>query len=252
MKTHAHSIPPEDIWAKIRSEAKIIKEKEPALAAFVQDSILSEDHFLAALRKILAAKLAVQDVPACMLHGMFSEVYASAPDLADDAICDLVSTTKNDPAVHDPLMPFLFFKGYHALQSYRVAHKLWENGRRHLALHLQNRMSEVFAVDIHPAAAIGCGVMFDHATGIVVGETAVIENDVLIWHSVTLGSKSPRATGDRHPKIRKSARIGANATILGPVEIGVNARVAAGSMVLEDVPDGAKVAGVPAKIVKHG
>ncbi len=251
MTKHAHSDPIKDIWPKILEEAQAVKEQEPALAAFVQENILLEDGILSALAQILSAKLATAEVGRAALHTTFKTIYKAAPELEKPALLDLLSTMNNDPAVHDPLTPFLFFKGYHALETYRVAHKLWQEGRRHLALHLQNRVSELIGVDIHPAANIGNGIMFDHATGIVIGETSTIEDDVLIWHGVTLGSKSPHATGDRHPKIRKSARIGANATILGPVEIGVNARLAAGSMVLEDVPAGAKVAGVPAKIVKQ-
>ncbi|MDE2337409.1 MAG: serine O-acetyltransferase [Alphaproteobacteria bacterium] len=250
MTKHAHSSPAPDIWPQIRAEARIVAEKEPALAAFVRNSILSEEGLLPALAKILSAHLATPDVPADALHGVFSGIYRAAPELADAAARDLVSTLQNDPAAHEPATPFLFFKGYHALQASRVARRLWNGGRRHLALHLQNRMSELFGVDIHPAAAIGCGVMFDHATGIVIGETAVIEDDVLLWHGVTLGSKGPKATGDRHPKVRKGARLGAHVTILGPVEVGADARVAAGSVVMEDVAAGATVSGNPAETVK--
>ncbi|MBI3441522.1 MAG: serine O-acetyltransferase, partial [Proteobacteria bacterium] len=154
----------------------------------------------------------------------------------------------HDPAAHDVLTPFLFFKGFHALQSYRVAHWLWGQKRNHLALYLQNRISDLFSVDVHPAAKIGSGVMMDHATGIVIGETAVVEDDVLFWHGVTLGSKT-MIGGDRHPKVRKGAHLGANSTILGLIEIGAGARVAAGSTVIGNVPAGVTVAGIPAQIV---
>ena len=146
------------------------------------------------------------------------------------------------------LCPFLLFKGFHALQSYRLAHYLWTHERKPLALYVQNRVSDLFGVDIHPGARIGCGIMMDHATGIVIGETAVVEDDVLFWHGVTLGGRD-FAPNDRHPKIRKGAALGAGSTLLGNIEIGAGAKIAAGSIVVKDVPAGATVAGEPAKLL---
>lgn len=246
MTTHAHSVPAQTIWQNIRAEAEAIKAKEPVLAAFVQHNILEEDSILPALAKILSSKLSTVEITAKSLHGIFMEAYQAAPGLEEAALEDLASAMKNDPAARDHVTPLLFFKGYHALQSYRVAHWLWKQGRQHLALHLQNRMSDIYGVDIHPAAAIGHGVMLDHATGVVIGETAVVGNNVLFWHGVTLGGRSLKG-GDRHPKVRDNVMLGANSTLLGPIEIGTNARVAAGSVVIESVDPGVTVAGVPAK-----
>ena len=161
---------------------------------------------------------------------------------------DLSAVFDRDPACNSYLEPFLYFKGFQALQAYRVAHWLWSNGRRALALYVQSRTSEVYGVDIHPAARIGRGILIDHATSVVVGETAVIEDEVSLLHGVTLGGTG-KETGDRHPKVRRGALIGANATILGNIEIGQCSRVGAGSVVLRDVPPNTTVAGVPAKVV---
>jgi len=248
MTKHAYSVSLPTIWPGVRAEAQFIKTKEPTLATFVQNNILLEENILSSLSRILSNKLASTEVPSKSLHGVFMTVYQAAPRLEESAQRDLVSAMQNDPAAHDFITPFLFFKGYHALQAYRLAHYLWQQGRQHFAVHLQNRISEQFGVDIHPAAVIGHGVMMDHATGIVIGETAVVENDVLLWHGVTLGSKSLTG-GDRHPKIRKGAQLGAGSSILGAIEVGADARVAAGSVVLDDVPAGVTVAGIPAKIV---
>jgi len=248
MTKHAHSIPPETIWPAICTEAKRIKTEEPALAAFVQGNILAEISLLPALAKILSVKLASVEITAKSLHEIFVAIYRDASGLEQAAQHDLIAAKQNDPAAYDFLTPFLFFKGFQALQSYRLANILWKQGRRHLALHLQSRMSEHFGVDIHPAAVIGHGVMMDHATGIVIGETAVVENDVLFWHGVTLGGKSTNG-GDRHPKIRQGVHLGAGSTILGPIEVGAGSRVAAGSVVVENVAAGVTVAGVPAKVV---
>jgi serine O-acetyltransferase len=248
MTKHAHSVAPETIWPAIYAEAQQLKAKEPALAALVQGNILAEKNLLAALAKILSAKLSCGVLAASGLHEVFNEIYGAAPALEQDALHDLASIRQHDPASHDFITPLLFFKGFHALQSHRVAHVLWKQGRKHLALHLQSRVSELFGVDIHPAAVIGHGVMMDHATGIVVGETAVVENDVLFWHGVTLGGVTLTET-DRHPKVKKGVWLGAGSTILGPIVIGANARVAAGSVVLDDVAAGVTVAGIPAKAV---
>ncbi|MCE9508655.1 MAG: serine O-acetyltransferase [Alphaproteobacteria bacterium] len=251
MTTHAHSAPPPDaatIWPSLRAAAETVAAAEPALAALVTNSILSAESLGAALGKILSGKLASANVSASDLMEIFTAAHRAEPQLEKSAQYDLISIKENDPAAHDFLTPFLFFKGFHALQSHRVSHWLWEQGRKTLALYFQNRISDLFGVDIHPAAKIGQGVMMDHATGIVIGETAVVEDNVLFWHGVTLGGRG-KSGGDRHPKIRKGVWLGAGSTILGPVDIGANARVAAGSTVVGDVPAGVTVVGTPAKIV---
>lgn len=248
MTTHAHSAAPETIWPAIFAEAQQLQAKESALSVFVQSNILAGRSLLPSLAKILSTKLATAEVPVKVLYEVFTEVYPTAPALEEAALHDLSAIRQNDPAARDFISPFLFFKGFHALQAYRLSHILWKQGRQHLALHLQSRISELFGVDIHPAAVIGHGVMMDHATGIVIGETAVVENDVLFWHGVTLGGRVLLGE-DRHPKIKQGVYLGAGATILGPVVVGTSSRVAAGSVVLEDVPPGVTVAGIPAKVV---
>jgi serine O-acetyltransferase len=179
---------------------------------------------------------------------VFDQAFADAPMLGDEVRADLSAVYERDPSVTTYLQPFLFFKGFLAIQSYRVMHWLYVKGRVTLAQHFQARVSEVFAVDINPAAKIGRGVMIDHGTGVVIGETAVVEDDVSMLHGVTLGGTG-KETGDRHPKVRRGVMIGANATILGNIEIGANSRVGAGSVVLADVPEHCTVAGVPARVV---
>lgn len=254
MMTHEHlenPLTPAMVWPRLRAEAEMLRKKEHVLAGLTENSILAEATFLAALGRMLSAKFASAEVSADALRTTFKIVYAAAPALEEAAQYDLISILKHDPAAHDLLTPYLFFKGFHALQSYRVAHWLWQHERGHLALYIQNRVSDLFGVDIHPAATIGHGVMMDHATGIVIGETAVVENNVLFWHGVTLGGKGITG-GDRHPKVRTGARLGACATILGNIEIGAGAQVAANSVVLENVAAGVTVAGIPAKVVGKG
>lgn len=246
MTTHAHSVDLGKIWSSLRAEAQYLKTKEPTLSPLVHSNILAEPTILPSLAKILSSRLATPEISMRTLHGVFMNVYQAEPTLEETALLDLLAAMENNPAAPDHITPFLFFKGYHALQSYRVAHKLWLQGRTHFALHLQNRISDLFAVDIHPAARIGNGVMMDHATGIVIGETATVGNNVLFFHGVTLGGKGT-ATGDRHPKIGNGVHLGAGSIVLGPVRVGDNARVAAGSVVVNDVETGTTVAGVPAK-----
>lgn len=238
--THAH-LTTETIWPRLRAEAETLHKTEPLLRAFVQHSILAAPGFQNALGRLLSLKLASAAIDTAALQDLFHAL----PDIETPAKHDLLAILRHDPAAHDLLTPFLFFKGFHALQSYRAGHWLWRQGRTHLALHLQNRISDAFGVDIHPAAMIGSGVMMDHATGIVIGETALIEDDVLLWHGVTLGGKGLTG-GARHPTIRKGARLGAGSTVLGPIEVGAGARVAAGAVAVRDVEAGATVAGIPA------
>lgn len=249
--THVHSAKSkvsDQLWQKIRDEAEILQRTEPALSVLVQNAVLWEGTLAEALGRMLSVRLASTEVSAAVIHDLFNKAHHADASLVEAARRDLSAVLQHDPAARDSITPFLFFKGFHALQSYRIAHALWEKKRAHLALYLQNRISDLFGVDIHPAAVIGSGVMMDHATGIVIGETSMVEDDVLFWHGVTLGGKGTTG-GDRHPKIRKGAWLGAGSTVLGPVEVGADARVAAGSVVVDNVPAGATVAGVPAKVL---
>lgn len=235
-------------WDAIRLTARQQAEGEPVLASFLYTTILNHDTLEAALSYHLANKLDSPAMPAMLVREVIEQALADDPGIGRAVRADLLAVNERDSACCSATTPFLFFKGFHALQSYRVAHWLWQRGRQSLALFLQNRISVVFAVDIHPAAKIGEGIMFDHATGIVIGQTAVVEDDVSIMQSVTLGGTG-KETGDRHPKVRKGVLIGAGAKILGNIEIGPCATVSAGSVVLKSVPARKIVAGVPAQIV---
>jgi serine O-acetyltransferase len=238
----------ENLWAKLRSEAERLCAEEEGLRNLVDDVVLSRGSFAEALAVRLARRLAREDMPREMLDPLFEEIISGNDHIAHSCGRDLLAMFERDPACFSPLEPLLFFKGFMALSTYRVSHQLWLDGRRWLALYLQSISSEVFSTDIHPAATIGCGILLDHATSFVVGETAIIEDDVSILHEVTLGGTG-KATGDRHPIIRSGVLIGAGAKILGRVEIGIHAKVGAGSVVLNDVPPHTTVAGVPAVIV---
>lgn len=241
-------LPIDQLWQEIRSEAKQVASAEPMLASFFHATILKHNDLGGALSYILANKLANAIMPAIALKEIIEEAYLSDPQIIESAAYDIDAVRSRDPAVDKWSTPLLYLKGFHALQSYRVTHYLWQQGRRALAIYLQNEISVAFDVDIHPAANIGCGIMLDHATGIVVGETSVIENDVSILQGVTLGGTG-KENGDRHPKIRRGVMIGAGAKILGNIEIGAYAKIGAGSVVLQPVPEHATAAGVPAKIV---
>ncbi|MBY0565935.1 MAG: serine O-acetyltransferase [Hyphomonadaceae bacterium] len=236
------------VWAQLRVEAMQAAAEEPLLASYLHASILHHERIEDALSYHLAQKLGHGDLPALQLREVIREAYASDSSMAETAMRDMRAVRERDPACTTYLQPFLYFKGYGGLQSYRIAHWLWRNDREILAYHLQSRVSELFAVDIHPAARIGAGVFVDHAHGIVIGETAVVEDDVSMLHSVTLGG-SGKQGGDRHPKIRRGVMIGAGAKVLGNIEVGEDARIAAGSVVLENVPPRCTVAGVPARPV---
>ncbi|MBB3167016.1 serine O-acetyltransferase [Simiduia aestuariiviva] len=236
------------VWARICEQTRAQAEEEPILASFLHATILNHDTFEAALSFHLANKLDSPMAPAMMVREVITEAMADDPAIAEAARADLFAIDTRDSACCSLAAPFLYFKGFHALQSYRIAHWLWQNERRSLALFLQNRISQVFAVDIHPAAQIGMGIMLDHATGIVIGETAVVENNVSIMQSVTLGGTG-KESGDRHPKVRQGVLISAGATVLGNIEIGEGAKVGAGSVVLKSVAPHTTVAGVPAVLV---
>ena len=237
-------------WDKIRTEALILVNEEPMLASFFHSTILNHDSLRSALSFQLANKLASAVMPAIVLREVIETALAAQPDILDAAAADICAVKERDPAVRYYSTPLLYLKGFHALQGYRVAHWLWQQGRHSLAVFLQNQISVVFSVDVHPAAQIGRGIMFDHATGIIIGETAVVENDVSILQNVTLGGTG-KEHGDRHPKIREGVMIGAGAKVLGNIEVGCGAKIGAGSVVLQAVPPHTTVAGVPAREVGH-
>ena len=233
------------VWNIVRSEAERLVEEESALRHLIDDVILTREGLPAALGARLARRLARADMPRTELEPMLTHVFEQNPMIVGQAACDMVAMHERDPACFSLLEPLLFFKGFLALSTYRVAHQLWLDGRRWMALYLQSVASEAFAVDIHPAAQIGCGILLDHATSFVVGETAIVEDNVSILHEVTLGGTG-KATGDRHPIVRSGVLLGAGAKVLGRVEIGTGAKVGAGSVVLSDVRSHTTVAGVPA------
>ena len=236
------------LWHAIRREVQLRADFEPIMSTFFHATVLNHETIEGALSFLLASKLDSPVVSSMAIREIIEEAYSAEPSIIRAAEIDIKATRSRDPACNSYSTPFLFFKGFHALQAYRVAHWLWEQERHSLAFYFQNQMSTIFSVDIHPAARIGCGIMFDHATGLVVGETAVIEDDVSILHGVTLGGTG-KESGDRHPKVRHGVLIGANASIIGNIEIGEGAKVGAGSVVMEAVPPHVTVAGVPAKVV---
>jgi serine O-acetyltransferase len=236
------------VWAALRNEAAAVAKKESALASVVAAVILNHETLGDALSYQLARKLGDQELRGMTLRDTFEEAYENQPELVAIAEDDLRAVFERDPACKGYLQPFLFFKGFQALQTQRVAHWLWGQGRETLAFYLQSRMSELFQVDIHPATRIGRGVFVDHGTGIVIGETAVIGDDVSMLQGVTLGGTGAER-GDRHPKIGKGVLLGAGAKVLGNIEIGDYAKIASGSVVLKPVPKGCTAAGVPARLV---
>ncbi len=238
----------EQLWAAMQQEARDFGRNEPVLASFYHASILNHEHFAAALSFHIAAKLGCDSVPAMLLRDVAGEAYAADPGVLAAAVADICAHYDRDPACDHYGMPFLYFKGFQAIQAHRLAHWLWQQGRESLALFLQNRIATVFDVDIHPAARIGRGIMIDHATGVVIGETAVVGDNVSMLHSVTLGGCGSSG-GQRHPQIADGVLIAAGAKVLGNILVGEGAKIAAGSVVLNPVPAHTTVAGVPAKVV---
>ncbi len=236
------------VWAALRNEAEHAARTEPALASLVNAVILSNDNLGDALSYQLAHKLGDQELRAMSLRELAIQAYRAAPELVETAEADLRAVYERDPACKGYVQPFLFFKGFQALQTQRIAHWLWGQGRETMAFYLQSRMSEIFQVDIHPATRIGSGVFIDHGTGIVIGETAVIGDDVSLLQGVTLGGTGAER-GDRHPKIGRGVLLGAGAKVLGNIQIGDYAKVASGSVVLKPVPPHCTAAGVPARLV---
>eukprot|EP00889_Picochlorum_renovo_P005175 jgi/Picre1/32205/NNA_007551.t1 len=236
------------LWKSIRKEAERDAEDEPLLSSFLYASILSHDSFERSLAFILANRLSNTTLLPTELFELFYVVLMRDEKIRVASQADLCAMRERDPACRSYSQALLYFKGFHAIQVQRIAHALWKQGRRVMAEALQSRSSEVFAVDIHPAAQIGKGVLLDHGTGVVIGETAVIGNNVSILQNVTLGGTG-KQHGDRHPKVSDNVLIGASATILGNIDIGKGSQVAAGSLVLKPVPPKAMVAGSPAKVV---
>lgn len=223
-------------------------ESEPMLASYLHATVLNHENFADAVSFHLAGKLKSQTLSGMQFRDIMQTAMRSDPGIADAVQADILAVRERDPAVACCLVPLLYLKGVHALSSYRIAHWLWNDGRTLLAVHLQNRISETFGVDIHPAAKIGKGILMDHATSVVIGETAFVGDNVSMLHEVTLGGTG-KASGDRHPKVRQDVLIGAGAKILGNVEVGEGAKIGAGSVVLTDVPPHSTVAGVPAVAV---
>jgi serine O-acetyltransferase len=236
------------VWARIRHEAEEVVRREPELATFIYSTILHHDRLEAAVVHRISERLDHTEVSAELIRQAYEDALEAEPAIGLAFRADIVAIFDRDPATDRFIEPVLYFKGFHAIGTHRLAHWLWGKGRKDFAYYLQSRSSSVFQTDIHPAAAIGRGIFLDHATGLVVGETAVIDDDVSILHDVTLGGTG-KDHGDRHPKIRRGVMIGAGAKIIGAIEIGHCARIAAGSVVVKPVPHNTTVAGVPAKVI---
>ena len=236
------------VWEAIVADARGIMANEPSMTSLVVSTVLNYDRFEDALAHRLAERLDHSDLSADLIRQTFGDALQFRPEIGIEARADLAATLERDPACHRAIEPLLFFKGYQAIQTHRFANALWHMGRRDFALYLQSRASQVFQVDINPQARIGKGIMLDHGTGTVIGETAVIGDHVSIMQGVTLGGTG-KAEQDRHPKIAIGVLIGAGAIVLGNIKVGECARIAAGSVVVKEVPPRVTVAGVPAKIV---
>lgn len=247
-KTHPRVSQVDPVWERMTREAEDAVRDEPLLGGQIHSALLHHPSIENALAYRIAMKLSNSEMSEQLLREICDEAFAADKGLAQAARADIVATYERDPACHRFIQPLLYFKGFQAVQSYRVSHWLWSEGRHDLAYFLQMRASETFGIDIHPAARIGQGIMIDHAHSIVIGETAVVGNNVSMLHSVTLGGTG-KEDDDRHPKIGDGVLIGAGAKVLGNIHIGHCSRIAAGSVVLHDVAACKTVAGVPAKVV---
>jgi len=236
------------VWAKIRTEAEDVVRREPEIGTFIYSSILHHDTLEAAVVHRVSERLDHADVSAELIRQAYADALEDQPQLGEVFRADIVAVFDRDPATDRFIEPVLYYKGFHAIQTHRLAHWLLGKGRKDFALYLQSRASAVFQCDINPAAKIGRGIFLDHATGLVVGETAAIDDDVSILHDVTLGGTG-KEHEDRHPKIRRGVMIGAGAKILGNIEVGHCSRIAAGSVVIKPVPNNVTVAGIPARVV---
>jgi serine O-acetyltransferase len=236
------------VWTKLLAEAKTAAAKEPVLSGLLHESIINCDSLEQSLTYRISRKLGHDALSEPCLHDLFEETFAADASIGRSAREDIIAVNERDPASRGFLSPVLYYKGFQALTAYRIAHHLWNHDRREIALYLQSSISQVFGVDIHPAASIGSGILFDHATSIVIGETATVEDHVSILHEVTLGGTG-KARGKRHPQVGKGVLIGAGAKLLGNIQIGQCAKIGAGSVVLDDVPAHTTVVGVPARVV---
>lgn len=238
-----------DVFKALRAKALEVLDKEPLLSDHFKFLIVDCDSFKMCLSRLIASLLKSETIPYESLLHICDLAFESDIQIVEDAAIDLIAVCERDPAVNnDFTVPFLYFKGYHALQSYRVAHWLYNQGRYEFALYMQSIISHNFAVDIHPEAKIGHGIMLDHGTAVVIGQTAVVGNNVSIMQEVTLGGTG-KESGDRHPKIGDGVLIGAGAKVLGNIKIGIGAKIGAGSVVLADVKEHTTVAGIPARVV---
>ena len=236
------------IWSDLRRQGEDLAAREPALASFVHATILNHSRLEDALSYHLARKIGGGDIDQMLAREIFDEALSADPAIGEAVRADLSAVFERDPACHAYIEAFLYFKGFHALQCYRIAHWLWCEGRTGMAFFFQSRMSSQFDVDIHPAARIGRGILMDHATGVVIGETAVVEDDVSMFHDVTLGGTG-KVDGDRHPKIRRGVLLSMGVKVLGNIEIGEYSRIGAGSVVLKSIPAHCTAVGVPARLV---
>lgn len=247
-ETHSTVKEIDPVWDRVTDEAREAVATEPLLGGLVHGCILHHNSLEKALAYRMAQKLASGEMSEQLLREIADEAYRSDPELGLSARADIVAVYERDPACHRFIQPLLYFKGFQAIQAYRVANWLWRQGRSDLAYLVQMRVSEQFGIDIHPAARVGKGIMIDHAHSIVIGETAVVGDNVSMLHSVTLGGTG-KEDDDRHPKIGDGVLIGAGAKVLGNIRVGHCSRIAAGSVVLHEVPPNTTVAGVPAKVV---
>jgi len=248
-KTHVQAVRALDpVWERVREEAEGVTKSSPELATFIFSTLLNHDRLEDAIAYRVASRLDHADLPANIIRQAYAELIGAEPEVGEMMRADIMAVTDRDPATTRYIEPILYFKGFHALQVHRLAHYLWHKGRKDFALYLQSRASGVFGVDINPQTKIGRGVFIDHGTGVVIGATAVIDDDVSLLQGVTLGGTG-KERGDRHPKIRRGVLIGAGAKVLGNIEIGECSRVASGSVVLKKVPPRTTVAGIPARVV---
>lgn len=238
----------DSLWHDVRSQAEEIVRREPELATFLHATILNQDSLERAIIFRIAQRLDHEDLPASVIAHAFNDALSTDKSITAALRLDLAAVLERDPATTRLIEPLLYYKGFHAIQTHRLAHWLWHNGRKDFALYLQSRSSAIFQTDIHPAAKFGHAIFLDHATGLVVGSTATLGNDVSILQNVTLGGTG-KERGDRHPKIGNGVLIGAGSKILGNISVGHCARIAAGSVVLKEVPPCTTVAGVPAKVI---
>ncbi len=236
------------IWQSVREEARAIVESDPLLATFIHSTVLYQKRLEDAVVSRIADRLHSREFPDDLIRQVFEEMLDDWPEWAGILRIDMAAVYDRDPACERYIEPLLYFKGFHAIQTHRLAHWCWNKGRRDFALYLQSRSSQVFQTDINPAAKMGKGIFLDHATGVVIGATATIGDDVSILHGVTLGGTG-KECGDRHPKIGSGVLLGAGATVLGNISVGKCSRIAAGSLVVKPVPNNVTVAGVPARVV---